>query len=187
MIGNEYWNVDGNLWHKDIMTAYMTVASKCQLPYEKWTEIHWSEIAGQWQEPPVRDAHAPVYAHDFMDNPPKPNRYVIPPADQEAPPLYRPKDAVMDWLADYDISTRNQLETVLLFEDEDVEAIAITTMVYFPFPDVATVRVFVDGARDGIDLIGFDDVPDNLEHYASSAEFEYPCPELDPNVHPRFS
>lgn len=88
---------------------------------------------------------------------------------------------VMEWLADHDLSTRNQLETIILFQkDEDLEAIAITTMVFFPFPSVAGVRVFVD-TREGYDIDLLDYVSEsNLDHYAENAAYVYPCPELDP-------
>jgi hypothetical protein len=92
-----------------------------------------------------------------------------------------PKEIVIDYLGDYDLLTRNQLETVILFEDEDIEAIAITTAVYFPFPEVSDVRVFIAGALLDVDLLDFkDDTPGNLDHYSQRATQPYLIPELDP-------
>lgn len=70
------------------------------------------------------------------------------------------------WVADHDLTTRNQFETVINLDDEDIEAIAITTMVYYPFPHVATVRVFIDSRDYDLDLLFNNDGDSNLDHYA---------------------
>lgn len=70
------------------------------------------------------------------------------------------------WVADHNLATRNQFETVINLDDEDIEAIAITTMVYYPFPRIATVRVFIDSHDYDLDLLFENDGDSNLDHYA---------------------
>ena len=69
------------------------------------------------------------------------------------------------YYADHDLTEKNILETAIIFEEEELDAIVIDTLVFYPFPEVAEVLVTAHNGLEGLDMFS-PEFEDNLEHYA---------------------
>jgi hypothetical protein len=163
-IGTEYVNANGQLYHPGLVSSYSDVFTKPIEDYETWIEISQETAAAHvrdqfWTFRKDREVDlldSKIYRDVFT---PTTYDYEFTVDGPEAPDL-------VAWAFKGD-TIEDPVGFVTLLQFRDGVDIVIETDIYFPFPEVAQVRVIVVGS-EGLDyrLIGDMATIDNLDHYA---------------------